>query len=67
MSGKIVELTQVQVVSGGAMSPNKRMIGVDHVVSIGTGAHGTCVIQLSTGEKLHVKEAYDELKALLGA
>jgi hypothetical protein len=67
VSGKIIEITQVTVVSGGALSPKKRMIGAEHIVSIGSGAHNTSVIELSSGEKLNVKETYDELKALVGA
>jgi hypothetical protein len=64
---KIVEVTQVTVVSGGALNPTKRLIGVEHIVSVGKGGHNTSVIELSGGEKLSVTETHDELKALLGA
>jgi hypothetical protein len=67
MSGKIIEVTQVIVVSGGAMSPNKRMIGAEHIISIGRGAHSTSLIELVNGEKLNVRETYGELKALVEA
>jgi hypothetical protein len=67
MSGKFIEVTRVTVVGGGAMSPTKRMIGVDHIVSIvGGGSHDTSVIVLANNEKLNVTETYDELKALVG-
>jgi hypothetical protein len=67
MSGKIIEVTQVVVVSGGALSPTRRMIGTDHIVSIGRGGQDTSVIQLTRGEKVNAKETYDQLKALVEA
>ncbi len=62
----IIEVTQVTVVSVGALSPRKRMISAAHIASVEPGAHGTSIITLDTGERFNVKETYDELKALLG-
>jgi hypothetical protein len=62
----IIEVTQVVVVSGGPISPKKRMIGTEHIVSIGRGAHNTTVIELVGGEKLNVQETYEEMKIRVG-
>jgi hypothetical protein len=66
MAAQIIEVTQVTVVSGGVLSPKKRMIGTEHIVSVGSGAHNTTVIELVGGEKLNVQETYEEIKKLLG-
>ncbi len=62
-----IEVTQVTVASGIALSPRKRVIGAPYIALIDAdGLDGTSIITLSTGEKFNVSESYDELKALLG-
>ncbi len=67
METTLIEVTQVTVASGIALSPRKRLIGAAYIALIdGGGLDGTSIITLSTGEKFNVTESYDELKTLLG-
>ena len=66
MAKQIIEVTQIGVVIGGSLNPKKRMIGIDHIVSIIRDGNDTSVIQLVGGERINVTETSDELKELLG-
>lgn len=66
MIPQFIELTEVSATGGGLVPAGKRVIGTAHVVSVGKGSRDTASVTLATGEKLNVKENYDQVITLLG-
>jgi hypothetical protein len=63
MPNELIELTQVQITAGGIVGEGfKKLIGTNYIVSISQGLHDTSVITLHNGDKINVKESYDDLK-----
>ena len=63
MANDLVELTQVKITAGKMATGFKKLIAFDHIFSIEPGAQETALITLANGEKIMVKETYNELKA----
>lgn len=66
MAHELVELTQVKITSGKMTGGFKKLIAVNYIFSIEPGAQDTALITLANGEKIVVKETYNELKARFG-
>jgi hypothetical protein len=65
-ASQIIEVTQVTIVEGGSVSPKKRMIETENIVSIATSSENLSVILLAGGELVNVRETYEQLKKLTG-
>jgi hypothetical protein len=61
-----IEVTQVTIVEGGSVSPTKRVIETEHIVSFATGSENMSVLVLAGGELVNVRETYDQLKKMTG-
>jgi len=66
MANELVELTQVKITSGKMTGGFRKLIAFGHIFSIEPGAQDTALITLANGEKIMVKETYNELKARFG-
>lgn len=66
MANELVELTQVKITSGKMTGGFKKLIALEYIFSIEPGAQDTALITLANGEKIVVKETYNELKARFG-
>lgn len=66
MANEFVELTQIKITAGKVTGGFKKMISSGHIFTIEPGAQNTAVITLANGEKIHVRESYNELKASVG-
>lgn len=66
MANELVELTQVKITSGKMTEGFKKLIAFEYIFSIEPGAQDTALITLANGEKIVVKETYNELKARFG-
>lgn len=63
MANELVELTQIKITGGKITGGFKKMIAFGHILAIEAGAQNTALITLANGEKIHVKETYDELRS----
>jgi uncharacterized protein YlzI (FlbEa/FlbD family) len=66
MANELIELTQVKITSGKMTGGFKKLIASEYIFSIEPGAQDTALITLANGEKIVVKESYNELKARFG-
>jgi len=57
-----IEVTQVEVVSGGVGGGTKVLIQTEQIQKVSPGAQNTSVIHLVGGTKLNTKERYEDLK-----
>jgi hypothetical protein len=55
----------VVVARSGTYPASNRIVNANHIVSVDTGSHHSCVVTLSNGEKFNTSMKYDDVKELL--